>query len=71
VTVGTIVYTPIGLATVAVVEKDSVKLSALTAPVTVPLKAGFAAPYMRLALFALIVKGALLTVSETVAELGV
>jgi hypothetical protein len=43
---------------VALVLKLSLKLSLPTAPVTVPLKAGLAAPYVRLAGLAVTVKGA-------------
>jgi hypothetical protein len=63
---GTMAYVPTGLELVADVENVSVKVSPFTAPFAAPANVGFAAPYTREVLFAVILNKALLTVSETV-----
>ncbi len=62
---GTIAYVPAGLKAVADVENVSVKVSPFTAPLSVPANAGFAVPYTRDPLFALMLSGAWLTFNKT------
>jgi hypothetical protein len=58
------------LAAVAAVEKLSVKVSPLTAPVTAPANVGLAAPKTRAAAFAKVASGALFTMRDTVDVAG-
>ena len=56
---------PDGLNAVAGVENVSVKVSPFTAPPSVPESVGFAVPYTRDTLFALMLSGAWFTFSVT------
>ena len=66
-TVGMMGYAPTGEVNKAVVVKLGVRISPLTAPVTVPVNAGSCAPKALDALFAVTVNGALLTMSVALA----
>jgi hypothetical protein len=61
-------YAPTGLRGMAVVVKFAVIRSPFCSPRTVPVKAGFFAPYGRVALFVVTVRGACATESAAKAE---